>query len=130
MPWTDPVPELSEDEKIFEELKELPIRDHTVVVGVMTLITAFTDASKIEASFFKDLSFAVGKTIKHATTLDTLNFLVKQLEKFPETSIKIEDLILLLSMMMVGAKTQAEKATTDTMRLVALLPDEADDARK
>ena len=125
MSWTTPRAELSEQDKIFEQLKGLPMRDHTVVVGVLSLTAAFKDHDKIEASHFKDLAFAVGNTIKHASTLDTLQFLSAQLKKAPEATT-VAGVVLLLSMMARSAQEMAEKATTETMKLVALLPSEGE----
>lgn len=124
MSWTTP-PQMSEEDKLLEQLKELPLRDHTVVVISMTLIQAFEDASKIEPSFFKDLSFAACRMLKHATALDTLQFLAKHLQAAPKETT-LQDILLLLSIMSLSAKEAAEWAATDTQKLVALLPSEGE----
>ena len=123
MSWTEP-PQMNEEEKFLEELTALPLRDHTVVVISMTLIQAFKDASKIEPSFFKDLSFAACKMLKHASVLDTLQFLAKHLQAAPKETT-VQDVLLLLNLMSVSAKEAAERTATDTAKLVALLPSEA-----
>jgi hypothetical protein len=131
MAWTDPHAEMSETEKLEEQLKELPPRDHMIVVGVMTLCSAFKQADKIEISHFRDLAWALAKSTKHVAEMDTLNFLIKNLKDAPaETTVR--DVVTLLAMMSLKAQEVADKCVRDTMRLVALLPSEMGepDARK
>ena len=133
MGWTEPLP-LSESDRLAEELNNLPMRDHAVMVVTMTLLEAFRVASKIEPDHFKDLCFAGGRAIKHVATCDVLKFLMEHLtehlEKAPE-SVTVEDILLLLAAMGRQVQRQAEAALRDAERLVRLLPStEATNARK
>jgi len=122
MGWTDKK-ELSEQDKILEQLSGLPMRDYALVVLQLTLSQAFKDTTKIEPSHFRDLSLAALKAIKHVTTCDVLQFLMQQFEKAP-ANVTTQDVITLLAMMLLSTKGQAEKAMADAQRLVELLPGE------
>ena len=124
MSWTDPRAEQSESEKLEEQLQKLTPRDHMVVVAALALCTAHKDAGKFEPSLFKDLSFALGKSIKHTAEMDTLTFLIKNLKGAPaETTV--QDVVTLLRMMALKAQEVADTTVRDAQKLVALLPSES-----
>jgi hypothetical protein len=121
MSWTEPHAELTAEEKLYEQLSKLPIRDHVAVLVTMALNQAHRD--QIEPSFFKDIAFAGCRNVKHAATFDTLKFLAEQLEKVPE-SATAKDVLLIIAMIQLRTLEQCKKAAADLHRLVALLPSE------
>ena len=129
MSWTDPVPELSAEEKFEEQLKKLSHRDQTVTIAVMALMWAFKEHDSVEPSLFKDLSFQAGLAIKQVTTMDTLEFLLKQLDKAPAATT-LGDVKVLIGMMGLQTQKATDKALSDLSRLTALLPQEESDAGK
>lgn len=123
MSWTTPHAELSAEEKLHEKLKQLPMRDHVAVLVTITLCSAFAQKEQIEASHFKDMVYAGTRSVKHAATFDTLQFLTAQLEKAPaETTAK--EVLIILQMMSLKTLEQSDKAALDLQKLVALLPSE------
>jgi len=122
--WTEPRAELSAEEKILEQLSALSPRDHAIAVACMTLMGAFRDAGKIDASHFKDLAFAICKSVSYTTDIGTLQFLKKQLAKAPAQTT-VADVVVVLNMMGLRSIEAADNALRDVQRLVALLPSES-----
>jgi hypothetical protein len=129
MSWTDPTPELSAEDKLHEQLKGLPMRDHVSVLVTMTLLAAQRD--QIEPSHFKDLVWTSCRNVKLASAFDTLQFLTKQLEAAPDGTTAM-DVLIVLQMMSLKTLEQSDRAAADLQKLVALLPSEsgAPNARK
>lgn len=124
--WNNPILELTEEEKINEQIDALPPRDQALVMTGITLQALFCSEGneRPSVSHHKDIMFALLKLIKHSTSMDLGKLLNAQLDRVPEgaQSIPIGVLRKMFSLIIAGSGAEAEKAAGDAERLIALLP--------